>query len=164
MVDGPGDVNYGVAKSGLWGFTRGLALEGARHNIKVNAIAPWARTPMTHQADAARAKAGRSAAQGVDEFASLGTRLNLDPALVSPLVAYLAHDSIEVSGHIYSVGAGRVARYFLQVTEGYFDKQLSPESIRDNIEQIERTTGCSTLESLEGELRLMIDAVARNAS
>ena len=36
--------NYGAAKSGLVGFTRVLAAEGAEHNIKVNAIAPIAYT------------------------------------------------------------------------------------------------------------------------
>src|SRR3712207_362039 len=35
-----GQVNYGDAKSGIHGFTKALALEGARHRITVNAIAP----------------------------------------------------------------------------------------------------------------------------
>ncbi|TVZ39716.1 3-oxoacyl-[acyl-carrier-protein] reductase [Alteromonadaceae bacterium 2753L.S.0a.02] len=35
-----GQVNYAAAKSGIHGFTKALALEGARHNITVNAVAP----------------------------------------------------------------------------------------------------------------------------
>ena len=35
-----GQVNYAAAKSGIHGFTKALAQEGARHNITVNAIAP----------------------------------------------------------------------------------------------------------------------------
>ena len=35
-----GQVNYAAAKSGIHGFTKALALEGARHGITVNAIAP----------------------------------------------------------------------------------------------------------------------------
>lgn len=35
-----GQVNYAAAKSGLHGFTKALALEGASKNITVNAIAP----------------------------------------------------------------------------------------------------------------------------
>ena len=42
-----GQANYGAAKAGLAGFTRVLALEGARHNIRANAIAPVALTRMT---------------------------------------------------------------------------------------------------------------------
>ena len=46
--------NYGAAKTGLIGFTRVLAAEGADHNIKVNAIAPIAYTRMlAHSVDGA---------------------------------------------------------------------------------------------------------------
>lgn len=33
----------------------------------------------------------------------------IDPALVAPVVAYLAHDDCPVTGEIYSVGAGQVS-------------------------------------------------------
>jgi NAD(P)-dependent dehydrogenase (short-subunit alcohol dehydrogenase family) len=42
-----GQANYGAAKAGLAGLTRVLALEGATHGIKVNAIAANASTRMT---------------------------------------------------------------------------------------------------------------------
>ncbi|WP_045858836.1 acetoacetyl-CoA reductase [Teredinibacter purpureus] len=35
-----GQVNYAASKSGIHGFTKALAQEGARHNITANAIAP----------------------------------------------------------------------------------------------------------------------------
>ena len=44
-----GQTNYGAAKMGLVGFTRVLAAEGAKYNIKANAIAPVARTRMTEE-------------------------------------------------------------------------------------------------------------------
>ncbi|WP_314191789.1 SDR family NAD(P)-dependent oxidoreductase [uncultured Arthrobacter sp.] len=42
-----GQVNYVAAKAGVVGFTRGFALEGARHGVTANAIAPGLiETPM----------------------------------------------------------------------------------------------------------------------
>jgi len=42
-----GQSNYGAAKAGLSGFMRTLCLEGAKYNIKVNALSPVAATRMT---------------------------------------------------------------------------------------------------------------------
>jgi NAD(P)-dependent dehydrogenase (short-subunit alcohol dehydrogenase family) len=42
-----GQSNYGAAKLGLAGFAKTLQLEGARHDIRVNVIAPTAATRMT---------------------------------------------------------------------------------------------------------------------
>ena len=42
-----GQANYGAAKLGLVGLAKTLHLEGARHNIRVNALAPTAGTRMT---------------------------------------------------------------------------------------------------------------------
>ncbi len=45
-----GFVDYGVAKAGVLGLTRGLAIELAEHDIQVNAILPgWYDTAMTHE-------------------------------------------------------------------------------------------------------------------
>ncbi len=44
-----GQANYGAAKMGLVGLTNVLAIEGDRNNIKVNAIAPVAKTRMTEE-------------------------------------------------------------------------------------------------------------------
>jgi len=44
-----GQSNYGAAKMGLVGFTRVLANEGRKYNIKANAIAPVAKTRMTEE-------------------------------------------------------------------------------------------------------------------
>ena len=68
-----GQANYGAAKMGLVGFTRVLAVEGAKYNIKANAIAPLALTRMTE-----------------DLLGALGQKLQ--PEMVSPLVAFLSHE------------------------------------------------------------------------
>ena len=108
-----GQTNYGAAKMGLVGFTRVLAVEGAKYNIKANAIAPLALTRMTENI-----------------MGGLGDKL--DPGLISPIVTYLAHEDCPVSGTLYSVGGGRVAQVFLGETKGYFKADLTPEDLRDN--------------------------------
>ena len=112
-----GQANYGAAKMGLVGFTRVLAVEGAKYNVKANAIAPLAYTRMTENL-----------------LGNLGERL--DPSFVSPIVAYLAHEECPVSGEVYSVGGGRVARVFIAESQGYFNPTLTLEDVRDNFATI----------------------------
>jgi NAD(P)-dependent dehydrogenase (short-subunit alcohol dehydrogenase family) len=117
-----GQSNYGAAKMGLVGLTRVLAAEGARYNIKANALAPVARTRMTEEL------LGPMAA-------------NLDPALVSPIAAWLVHEDCPVTGEIYSAAGGRIARMFIGLTEGYYNPKLSLEDVRDHFEQIRNEEG-----------------------
>jgi NAD(P)-dependent dehydrogenase (short-subunit alcohol dehydrogenase family) len=107
-----GQTNYGAAKMGLVGFTRVLAVEGARYDIKANAIAPLALTRMTENI-----------------MGPLADKLG--PEFVSPLVTYLAHESCEATGRVFSVGGGRVAEVFIAETQGFHSPTLSPEDVRD---------------------------------
>ncbi|MEJ7845798.1 MAG: SDR family NAD(P)-dependent oxidoreductase, partial [Acidimicrobiales bacterium] len=117
-----GQANYGAAKMGLVGLTRVLAVEGARFNILANAIAPVAKTRMTE-----------------DLFGDAMDALT--PETVTPIVTYLAHEDCEVTGEVYSVGGGRVARIFIGVTPGVVDAALTAESVRDNLAAIRATDG-----------------------
>jgi NAD(P)-dependent dehydrogenase (short-subunit alcohol dehydrogenase family) len=117
-----GQTNYGAAKMGIVGLTKVLAQEGARDGITVNAIAPMARTRMTE---------------------SLIGRLadRLAPELVSPVVAWLAHEDCTVTGEVLSCGGGRVARVFVAATPGWFDPAPDPEGVRDHWETITAEPG-----------------------
>ena len=112
-----GQTNYGAAKMGLVGLTRVLGVEGAKFNIKANAIAPLAMTRMTE-----------------DILAAFEDKLS--PSYISPLVAYLVSADCEPTGRVFSVGGGRVAEVFLAETQGFVDDKLDPESVRDNWTQI----------------------------
>ena len=117
-----GQTAYGAAKMGLVGLTRVLAVEGTKYDIKANAIAPLAYTRMTETL------------MGDD-----GRRF--DPALVAPVVAYLCSDDCAVTGEVYAVGAGRVARVFIGETPGVCRTALSPEDVRDQLETIRSVDG-----------------------
>lgn len=137
--------NYGAAKTGLTGFTRVLAAEGAEHGIKVNAIAPIAYTRMlTHSLDAATGRPAvenDTAAQAVLDDLVDQYLQKLDPAHVAPVAAFLTHRDCPVSGEIYTVGAGHVARFFIGRTKGFYDPTLSIEDVRDHLDEIRDEAG-----------------------
>ena len=117
-----GQTNYAAAKMGLVGFTRVIAAEGAKYNIKANALAPVARTRMTEEL--------------------LGPMADkLDPKLVSPIAAWLVHEDCPVSGEIYSAAGGRIARFFIGLTEGFYSPELTLEDVRDQFDKIRDETG-----------------------
>src|SRR6267154_1737745 len=64
----------------------------------------------------------------------------LDPGLVAPVVAFLAHSECPVSGEIFTVGAGHVARFFIGRTKGYFNPRLSMEDVRTHLDEIRDET------------------------
>jgi NAD(P)-dependent dehydrogenase (short-subunit alcohol dehydrogenase family) len=136
-----GQANYGAAKMGLVGFTRVLAVEGAKYNIKANAIAPVAKTRMTEDI--------------------LGPAADkLGPEFVTPVVTYLAHEDCPVSGEVYSLGGGRVARVFIGVTPGIMDLDLSPESVRDQFDAIRNEDGYVVPANLNEEMVLTLKALS----
>ena len=65
----------------------------------------------------------------------------LDPALVAPVVAFLTHRDCPVSGEIYTVGAGHVARFFIGRTKGFYSPALSIEDVRDHLDEIRDEAG-----------------------
>ena len=135
-----GQANYGAAKMGLVGLSRVLAAEGAKHNIKANVIAPLALTRMTENL-----------------MGAIGEKLA--PELVSPIVAWLAHEDCDVTGEIYSVGGGRVARVFIGETVGFTKPGISLEDIRDNWATIRDTDGYSIPATLPEETALFFAAL-----
>ena len=137
-----GQANYGAAKMGLVGFTNVLAIEGAKHNITANAIAPLAFTRMTE-----------------DLLGPIGDKL--DPGLISPLVTYLAHETCESTGRIYSAGGGRIAEVVIAECPGWTGGHgLTAEDVRDNWAAITDQTGYVTPTSVGDETRLYLEALS----
>jgi NAD(P)-dependent dehydrogenase (short-subunit alcohol dehydrogenase family) len=141
LLGSPRMSNYGSAKTGLIDFTRVLAAEGAELGIKVNAVAPIANTRMLERsmqsvAELADAEALASAQELMQPFFD-----KVDPALVAPVVAFLAHDDCSVTGEFYTVGAGQVSRFFIGRTRGYHNPALSLENVAANLDAIRDETG-----------------------
>jgi NAD(P)-dependent dehydrogenase (short-subunit alcohol dehydrogenase family) len=136
-----GQANYGAAKMGLVGFTRVLGLEGAKYNIKANAIAPVAFTRMTENLGG-----------------TVGEKLA--PHHVSPVVAYLAHESCEATGRVFSTAAGRVAEIFIGEGPGFYSPELTPELVAENWDAVTSRDGYAVPESMNAEIGLYRDALA----
>ena len=99
-----GQTNYGAAKAGLVGLSNVLAIEGAKYDIKSNAVAPTARTRMTEDI--------------LGPFAEM-----FDPKQVMPMVVYLCSEQNQLTHEIFSVGGGRYARVFIGTNTGWFAGQ-----------------------------------------
>jgi NAD(P)-dependent dehydrogenase (short-subunit alcohol dehydrogenase family) len=95
-----GQANYGAAKLGLVGLINTLAQEGAKYNIKANAVAPIAATRMT------------------EDILPPEVLKNLTPDFVAPVVAYLCSEEVPDTDSIFIVGGGKVQRTALFQNEG----------------------------------------------
>ncbi|MGP1629677.1 MAG: SDR family NAD(P)-dependent oxidoreductase [Giesbergeria sp.] len=96
-----GQSNYGAAKLALVGLMQTLALEGAKHHIHVNALAPTAATRMTEGLMPAQVLA------------------MLEPEAVVPAMLVLAHESAP-SRTILCAGAGGFEAAHITMTQGIY--------------------------------------------
>lgn len=103
LLGNPGQANYGAAKAGIGALTVIAAQELGRYGVRVNAIAPAARTRMTEStpglSDIVK-KPGDEAQFDV-----------WDPANVPPLVAYLATEGCSLTGRVFFVQGGTVRNF-----------------------------------------------------
>jgi NAD(P)-dependent dehydrogenase (short-subunit alcohol dehydrogenase family) len=120
----PGQANYGASKAGVAALTLIAAREWKRYGIRVNSIAPQARTRAYTAAFAEApdkelmrahiaASLGTSRPDGFDHFtpeqlsALAGSEDEIHPRLVAPLVVYLATESCPFSGECFEAGGRR---------------------------------------------------------
>ena len=95
-----GQANYGAAKAGIAAMTLVAAAELDRYGVRVNAIAPVARTRLTLATPGMGAIFAAEVPEGAhDGFA---------PANIAPIVAYLAQQSCPLTGQVFAVQGGAV--------------------------------------------------------
>jgi NAD(P)-dependent dehydrogenase (short-subunit alcohol dehydrogenase family) len=119
-----GQSAYAAAKMALVGLMQTLALEGARHGIHVNCIAPSAATQMTHDL------------WSPEDLAAL------DPQRVSPAVVALASEAAP-NRRVVLAGAGSVKLAHITMTRGIHlpDDRLSAEEILGQWQRVEDRAG-----------------------
>ncbi|MEN4400798.1 SDR family oxidoreductase [Mycolicibacterium senegalense] len=101
-IPNAGQANYGSAKAAIAALTLVAADELERYGVRVNAIAPIARTRLT----LATPGMGALMAEPEDE-----SEVDLfSPANISPLVAYLATEKCPITGRVYAVQGGAISQ------------------------------------------------------
>lgn len=96
-----GQANYGAAKAGIAALTLVAAEELERYGVRVNAIAPIARTRLTLATPGMGALMAAEVEEG--EFDAFS------PANISPLVAYLATEKCPITGKVFAVQGGAIS-------------------------------------------------------
>jgi len=105
LIGNFGQSNYGAAKAGIAGFTRCLALEGKKYNIRVWGLAPVAVTRLTEDLPGMGADAVKQA---------------LAPEKVSPAVLYMVSDlSKDKTGKFLFVSGSKVTELKVVGAEGF---------------------------------------------
>jgi NAD(P)-dependent dehydrogenase (short-subunit alcohol dehydrogenase family) len=99
-IPNAGQANYGSAKAGIAAMTLIAAEELERYGVRVNAIAPIARTRLT------LATPGMGSLMAEPEEGELDL---FSPANISPLVAYLATEKCPITGKVYAVQGGAIS-------------------------------------------------------
>lgn len=96
-----GQSNYGAAKAGIAALTLVAADELDRYGVRVNAIAPIARTRLTLATPGMGALFAEEVPEG--EFDAFS------PANISPLVARLADANCKLTGKVFAVQGGAIS-------------------------------------------------------
>lgn len=143
----PNLAHYAVAKTGLTGLARALALEGEALGIRANALGVTALTRMMtgffHRGEDGQRPANTHMNADTEEWWAN----NMRPDQVSPVVAWLASRECDVNGRILDTAGGYTVHQYLATTHGYFDADDMPENVLEHRAEIFDRRGAQAFES-----------------
>ena len=115
------NVNYATSKAGLMGLSNTAAIEGAAHGVKSNVIVPAAVTRMS---------------EGIDtsQFPPM------EPEMVAPAVAWLAHEDCSISGEMLVAMGGRIGRAYVSESRGVYHPSWTVEQVAADMDAIRDTS------------------------
>ncbi|OBK16211.1 SDR family NAD(P)-dependent oxidoreductase [Mycobacterium asiaticum] len=108
MFGQPWEAHYAAAKAGLVGLTNVIAIEGAEHGILANTVLPFGFSRMVTET-----------VGDPEALERIGFLELIKPELVVPMVVFLASRACELSHQNFSACAGRFARVFVGLGQGW---------------------------------------------
>ncbi|BBY07610.1 SDR family NAD(P)-dependent oxidoreductase [Mycobacterium noviomagense] len=125
MFGQPLEAHYAAAKAGLVGLTNVIAIEGAEHGILANTVLPFGFSRMVTETV--------GDAKALEE---LGFLKVIQPELVVPMVVFLASRECDLTHQNYSACAGRFARVFVGLGQGWLAEPGSKPTVEDVAEHL----------------------------
>jgi NAD(P)-dependent dehydrogenase (short-subunit alcohol dehydrogenase family) len=147
--------SYTFAKAGVLAYTRQIGRYGQEFGVKVNAVLPFGLS---------RTNAEDGGAMADGEFGEF-FRQHLPAEAVANGALFLVSDECPVTGQGFSIGGGRVARVVFAEPRGFFARDITPELVRDNWDQVigevdadDTLHGFQEVVSLEREFQMLTAA------
>ena len=151
MFGQPLEAHYSAAKAGLFGLTNTIAIEGAQYGILANTVLPFGYSRMVTET-----------VSDPEFLKQSGFLQAIQPELVVPIVVFLASRECELSHHNYSAGAGRFARVFVGLAQGWLadsGSQPTAEDIAANLAAVSATQPFTIPMSIEEEVMAICERV-----
>ena len=140
---------YAATRAGMLGLTFDAAIEGREHGILVNAMMPAAYSRMIER---------------IPDAAFVAWFREFLPAVkVAAVAAYLLSRCCRIAGRTLAVGGGRVARVAFAEGRGWFDPQISAESVAEHIAQATNMASPRVLNTQPDAMALLSQALPTRA-
>ena len=141
----PNSAHYAAAKAGIVGLANVIAIDGAPHGILANTVLPFGYSRMVTETIGDR-----------DELGEAVPFLRaIEPEFVVPMVVYLASRACTFTHRNYSACAGRFARVFIGLGEGWVASPDTPpaaEAIEAHVAEVSAIEPFTVPESIFDEV------------
>ncbi|KAI1724611.1 short chain dehydrogenase domain-containing protein [Ditylenchus destructor] len=134
-----GQANYAAAKMGLIGFSNTLAMEGAKFNIRCNAVVPTAGSRLTQTV---------MPQDLVDA---------MKPEYITPLVMFLSHEECPETGKVFEAGSGWYGTVQQYRSKGKVIENAKAEDIANSWDEITDMNGAKNYNSSQEVVAEMVD-------